>query len=58
VPALEQEIAELFLERLAGSKEVDAETLKRIRSLFSGKAKVKADDLVNAFLPKADGDVK
>ena len=55
---LQQQIAEKFLVKLAESKVVDAEKIDRLRKLLADSKKLKADDLVNIFLPPAGGDLK
>jgi len=55
---LQQEIAEKFLAELSESKNVDPETVDRLRRLFAEHKKVKADDLVTIFALPPGGDLK
>ena len=58
MPTLQQQIAEKFLAKLAESKDMDAGRIEPLRILLSNSKKLKADDLVKAFLQPAGGDVK
>jgi hypothetical protein len=55
---LQQQIADKFLTRLAGSTDVDAERIDRLRSLLADSKKLKAEDLVKVFSLPAGGDLK
>lgn len=55
---LQQKIAEKFLAKLSESKNVDAESIDQLRSLFAESKKLKADDLIKIFSFPADGDLK
>lgn len=55
---LQAEIANTFLEKLSESQDVTPEMIERLRALLSAKKKLKADDLVEVFLPPAGGDVR
>jgi len=58
MPTLQQQIAEKFLAKLAGSKDVDAEKIDQLRGLLAGGKKPKADDFVKIFSVPAGGDLK
>ena len=58
MPTLQQQVADKFLERLAGSGVLDAERIDLLRTLLTGPKKVKADDLVKLFSQPAGNDVK
>jgi len=55
---LQQQITEKFLEKLAGSKDVDAAKIEQLKKLLADTKKLKADDLVKVFSAPAGGDVK
>jgi len=55
---LQQEIAEKFLAKLSESKQVDAEIIDQLRTLFAEHKRLKADDLVSIFSVPAGGDLK
>jgi hypothetical protein len=55
---LQQKIAERFLAKLAGSKEVDAAKIDQLRSLLADGKKPKAEDFVRIFSLPAGGDLK
>ena len=55
---LQQQIAEKFLAKLAESKDVDAEKIDQLRTLFANNKKPKADDFVKVFSLPAGGDLK
>jgi len=55
---LQQQIAEKFLAKLEGSKDVDAEKLAQLRLLFGEGKKLKADDFLKVFSLPAGGDLK
>jgi preprotein translocase subunit Sss1 len=55
---LQQQIAEKFLDKLAESKNVDAEKIGQIRALLSSSKKPKADEFVKIFSLPAGGDLK
>jgi hypothetical protein len=54
---LHQQIAQKFLDKLAKAKELDAEMIEKLRTLFSSTRKTKADDFAKIFSP-ADDDLK
>ncbi len=54
---LPQQIAEKFLVKLSESADIDAEMIEKLRSLLAAKGKLKADDLVNVFLPAPEEDL-
>ncbi len=56
--ALQQQIAEKFLAKLAESKQVDADKIEQLRQLLADGKKVKTDDFVKIFSLPAGGDVK
>ena len=55
---LQQQIAEKFLAKLAGSKDVDADKVDQLRAVLAGNRKVKAEDFVKIFSLPAGGDLK
>jgi hypothetical protein len=55
---LQKQIADKFLARLAESKDVDAEKIGQLRTLFADTRKLKADDLVKIFSQPAGGELK
>jgi hypothetical protein len=55
---LQEQIAEKFLAKLEGSKDVDAEKLARLRLLFEEGKKLKVDDFLKVFSLPAGGDLK
>ena len=55
---LQNEIAERFLEKLGESPDITTGMIDQLRELFSGKKKLKPDDLVKIFSPLPGGDVK
>jgi hypothetical protein len=55
---LQQKIAEKFLAKLAGSKEVDAAKIDQLRSLLADGKKPKAEEFVRIFSLPAGGDLK
>jgi hypothetical protein len=55
---LQEQIAEKFLAKLEGSKDVDAEKLARLRLLFAEGKKLKVDDFLKVFSLPAGGDLK
>jgi hypothetical protein len=50
-------IAEKFVAKLAGSKDVDAAKIEQLRTLFADGKKPKADDFVRIFSLPAGGDL-
>jgi hypothetical protein len=58
MPTLQQQIAEKFLAKLAGSKDVDADKVDQLRAVLAGNRKVKAEDFVKIFSLPAGGDLK
>jgi len=58
MPTLQEEIAEKFLAKLAGSKNVAADKIDRLRTLLANNKKPKADDFVKIFSLPAGGDLK
>lgn len=55
---LQQKIAEKFLTKLAGSKDVDAGKIEQLRTLLADGKKPKVDDFVRIFSLPAGGDLK
>jgi hypothetical protein len=55
---LQQQIAEKFLTKLSGSKDLDKEKIDQLRILLVEGKKVKAEDLVEIFSLPAGGDLK
>ena len=55
---LQQQIAEKFLAKLAGSKDFDAAKIEQLKRLLAETKKLKADDLVKVFSAPAGDDVK
>ncbi|MCA9464098.1 MAG: hypothetical protein KC643_01405 [Nitrospira sp.] len=55
---LQQKIAEKFLAKLAGSKDVDTAKVEELRILLADGKKPKADDFVSIFSLPAGADVK
>jgi hypothetical protein len=55
---LQQKIAETFLAKLAGAKEIDADKLAKIKALLVAEKKPKVDDFVKVFSLPTGGDVK
>jgi hypothetical protein len=55
---LQQQLAEKFLLRLAESKEVSTEKIKRLRIALAADKKLKAEDYVKIFSEPDHGDVK
>ena len=55
---LQKIIADKFIAKLAESKDVDAESIERLRSLLAGGKKLKAEDLVKIFSTPAGGQIK
>ena len=58
MPTLQQQVAEIFLARLAKSGALDSDKIDQLRALLTGPKKVKADDLVKLFSQPAGNDVK
>jgi hypothetical protein len=58
VATLQKQIADKFLAKLEGSKDVDAEKIDQLRTLLADTQKLKADDLVKVFSLPAGGDLK
>lgn len=58
MPTLQQKIADTFLAKLAGAKEIDADKLAQLRALLTANKKAKVDDFVKVFMQPAGGDVK
>ena len=55
---LQKQIADKFLAKLEGSKDVDAEKIDQLRTLLADTKELKADDLVKVFSLPAGGDLK
>lgn len=55
---LQQKIAEKFLAKLAGSKDMDSAKVEELRILLADGKKPKADDFVRIFSLPAGADVK
>jgi hypothetical protein len=55
---LQQQIAEKFVTKLSGSKDLDKEKIDQLRILLVEGKKVKAEDLVEIFSLPAGGDLK
>ena len=55
---LQKEIAEAFLEKLEGNKDIDADKLKKLRELISDTKKLKADDVVRILSAPSGGEIK
>ena len=55
---LQKQIADRFLSKLEGSKDVDAKKIDQLRTLLADTKKLKADDLVKVFSLPAGGDLK
>jgi hypothetical protein len=55
---LYQEIADKFLAKLAGSKEVDVGKIDQLRTLLADNKKMKSEDLVRIFSAPAGGELK
>jgi hypothetical protein len=55
---LHQRIAEKFLAKLAGSKEVSADQVERLRTVLADTKKLKPDEFVKVFAQADAGDIK
>jgi hypothetical protein len=55
---LQKTISDKFLIKLAECKDVSAESIEQLRTLFAGGKKVKADDLAKIFSTPAGGGIK
>ena len=55
---LQQQIAEIFLSKLAVSKDMDAAKIDQLKRLLVDSKKPKADDFVKIFTLPAGGDLK
>ena len=55
---LQEQIAQLFLAALSGSKEVDAEKLEHLRTLLATNKRPKAEDFIKIFALPAGGELK
>ena len=55
---LQKTIADKFLAKLAERKDVDAESIERLRSLLADGKKLKADDLGKIFSIPGGGQIK
>jgi hypothetical protein len=55
---VQQQIARAFLQKLADSKELDADKIDALGKLMAGGGKIKVDDLVRIFSMPAGGDLK
>jgi hypothetical protein len=58
MPTLHQQIAEKFLAKLAGSKEVSADQVELLRAVLADTKKLKADEFVKVFTQTDAGDIK
>jgi hypothetical protein len=55
---LHQQIAEKFLAKLKGSKDVDVVKIEQLRRLLADSKKIKADEFVRIFSQSDGGDIK
>jgi len=55
---LHQQIADKFLAKLAGSKEIDAGQIEQLRALLADSKKIKAEEFVKIFTQSEGGDIK
>lgn len=55
---LHQQIAEKFLAKLVGSKEIDAGQIERLRVLLADSKKLKAEEFVTIFTQSEGDDIK
>ena len=55
---LHQQIAEKFLAKLEGSKEVSADQIDLLRAVLADTKKLKADEFVKVFTQTDAGDIK
>ena len=55
---LDKQIADIFLTKLAQSKDVDAAVIEQLRILFAAGKKLRADDIVRIFSTPVGGDLK
>ena len=55
---LHQQIAEKFLAKLEGSKEVSADQIELLRAVLADTKKLKADEFVKVFTQTDAGDIK
>ena len=55
---LQKTISDKFLVKLAECKNVNAENIEQLRTLFASGKKVKTDDLVKIFTAPAGGWIK
>jgi hypothetical protein len=55
---LHQQIAEKFLAKLKGSKDVDVGKIEQLRRLLADSKKIKADEFVRIFSQSDGGDIK
>ena len=58
MPTLQQQIAEKFLAKLAGSKDLHSETVDQLRTLLSSGKKPKVDEIVKVFQHPGGSDIK
>jgi hypothetical protein len=58
MPTLHQQIAEKFLAKLSGSKEVSADQVELLRAVLADAKKLKADEFVKVFTQADAGDIK
>jgi hypothetical protein len=55
---LHQQIADKFLTKLAGSKEIDSGKIEQLRTVLADSKKIKADEFVRIFSQSDAGDIK
>lgn len=55
---LYQQIAEKFLAKLAGSKDIDVGKIEQLRALLADSKKLKVDEFVKIFSRSDAGDIK
>ena len=55
---LHQQIADKFLAKLAGLKEIDAGQVEQLRGLLADSKKIKAEEFVKIFTQSEGGDIK
>ena len=55
---LYQQIADKFLAKLTGSKDIDAAKIEQLRALLADSKKIKADEFVKIFSQSDAGDIK
>jgi hypothetical protein len=55
---LHEQIADKFLAKLAGSKEIDAGQIEQLKALLADSKKIKAEEFVKIFAHSEGGDIK